>query len=506
MNILLVYPAYPETFWSFKHALKFISRKAAFPPLGLLTVAAMLPSEWPKKVVDMNVDGLKDRDLLWADYVFISAMDIQSESARQVIRKCKETGTKTVAGGPLFLENHEEFDEVDHVVLGEAELVLPLLLEDMANGNPKHLYDAGERPDITRSPAPMWSLVDVSKYATLTVQYSRGCPYDCEFCDIVLLNGHVPRTKTVDQLLNELERIYRMGYRRSTFIVDDNFVGNKKKLKAEVLPALIEWMRTRNYPFTFFTQASIGMADDDELMCLMAQAGFNTVFIGIETPDEASLGECGKSQNQSRDMIAAVRTLQNHGFQIHGGFIVGFDSDPPNIFERQIDFIQQSGIVAAMVGLLQAPKGTRLYKRLKDEGRLLRSSSGNNTDFSLNFIPKMSIETLASGYRNILAHIYSPSHYYARITTLLREYRPVSPHRGIRVSRNDILALWRSIWYLGIREKGRRHYWRLMGSTLVKRPRLLPMAITLSIYGYHFRKLVENSVQLQPRVLTEPDD
>ncbi len=487
MNILLVYPRYPETFWSFKHALKFVSKKAAYPPLGLLTVASMLPAEWKKKLVDMNTDSLKDADIAWADYVFLSAMGVQQQSARDVIRQCNQLHTRIVAGGPLFTTSHEKFEGVDHFVLGEAEALMADLVADLEKGKAQPVYRSEERPAIQKSPGPAWDLIDIRKYASLTIQYSRGCPFDCEFCDIVLLNGHVPRTKDIRQLIGEMETIYHLGWRSSLFVVDDNFIGNKKKLKAEVLPAIIDWMKERNYPFTLFTQASIGLADDEELMRLMVDAGFDRVFIGIETPNEASLGECGKHQNANRDLAASVRTLQNHGFEVQGGFIVGFDSDPQNIFERQINFIQQTGIVTAMVGLLNAPPGTRLYKRLKKENRLVGEASGDNTDFSVNFAPRMGREALIGGYRRVLTAIYAPRQYYARIGTLLKEHRPVVHKRG-SLKRSQLEALLKSVWYLGIKEKGQIYYWRLVTSTLLKRPRSFPLAITLAIYGYHFRK------------------
>jgi radical SAM superfamily enzyme YgiQ (UPF0313 family) len=494
LNILLVYPQYPETFWSFKHALKFISKKAAYPPLGLLTVASLLPSEWKMKLVDMNTDALKDEDIAWADYVFLSAMGIQQQSTREVIRRCNQLHAKIVAGGPLFATSHEEFDGVDHFVLGEAEAIIADLVKDLGNRSAQHIYRSEERPDIQTSPGPAWNLIDTKKYVSLSLQYSRGCPFDCDFCNIVLLDGHVPRTKGTRQLIGEMEAIYRVGWRNSVFIVDDNFIGNKKKLKAEILPAITDWMKERNYPFTLFTQASIGLADDAELMRLMVGAGFNRVFIGIETPNEDSLAECGKHQNANRDLAASVRTLLHHGLEVQGGFIVGFDSDPHNIFEKQINFIQQTGIVTAMVGMLNAPRGTRLYQRLKKENRLLGEPTGDNTDFSVNFTPRMGHEALISGYRRILTAIYSPSQYYARIGTLLREHRPVS-HKPWRLKTTDLEAFLKSVWYLGVKEKGRTYYWRLVTSTSLRRPRSFPLAITLAVYGYHFRKLVESHTQ-----------
>ena len=496
MKILLVYPKYPDTFWSFRHALKFINKKASFPPLGLLTIAAMLPKEWQVKLVDMNVTGLKNSDIRRADYVFISAMVTQRDSAREVISRCNKLDTRVVAGGPLFTTEYEELEGVDHFVLGEAEVTLPLFLNDLKEGRAKHVYTSDERPDITKTPIPDWSLVNMNYYSSMNIQYSRGCPYNCEFCDIVVLNGHRPRTKSKDQILAELEALYRHGWRAGVFVVDDNFIGNKKKLKAEILPAIVDWMRNRNYPFTLITETSINLADDEKLMRLMVDAGFDTVFIGVETPNEESLAECDKYMNKKRDLIASVRKIQNHGLQVQGGFIVGFDSDPLSIFKSQINFIQKSGIVTAMVGLLNAPRGTRLYKRLKKENRLLDSFSGDNTDCSMNFIPKMKYETLINGYKYILKTIYSPKQYYERVKTFLREYRPKRRQGSSQLRFYHITALFKATWFLGVLGKGRRYYWRLFISTLFRRPRSLPLAISLSVFGFHFRKVSEKCTKM----------
>jgi radical SAM superfamily enzyme YgiQ (UPF0313 family) len=489
MKILLVYPQYPDTFWSFKHALKFVSKKASFPPLGLLTVAAMLPETWEKKLVNMNIDRLNDSDINWADYVFISAMAVQKKSVNEVITRCRHLGTKIVAGGPLFNAGFEEFDGIDHLVLGEAEVTLPPFLEDLEKGQARHIYASSERPDISTTPIPLWSLIDMKQYSTMNLQYSRGCPYDCEFCDIIILNGHTPRTKSKEQLISELDSLYEQGWRGGLFIVDDNFIGNKNKLKAEILPALIEWRKQKRYPFAICTETSINLADDEELMRLMVAAGFDVVFIGIETPNNESLVECTKYQNQNRDLVASVQKLQEYGLEVQGGFIVGFDSDPESIFQAQINFIQKSGIVTAMVGLLNAPTGTKLYRRLKEEGRLLSSSSGNNTDFSLNFIPKMDYDKLIKGYQHILDTIYSPKEYYERIRTFFKVYKPPRATAG-KVQSHQIKAFFRSIWFLGITGKGKRHYWRLFISYLIKSPPKFARFILLSIYGYHFRKVV----------------
>ncbi|MFC1951420.1 B12-binding domain-containing radical SAM protein [Chloroflexota bacterium] len=494
MKILFVYPEYPDTFWSFRYALRFISKKAPFPPLGLLTVASMLPDVWEKKLVDMSVTSLNDEDIKWADYIFISAMVVQGESAKEVITRCRKLGAKIVAGGPLFTTAYEEFDEVDHFVLNEAEITLPPFLTDLEKGCAKHIYTSNERPDITQTPVPLWPLINMKKYSSMSIQYSRGCPFNCEFCDIIVLNGQKPRTKDKDRIVEELEALYSQGWRSGVFIVDDNFIGNKRKLKAEILPVIIKWMEGRKYPFALSTEASINLADDEELMQLMVKAGFNTVFIGIETPNEESLTECDKLQNKGRDLAASVNIIQNYGLEVQGGFIVGFDNDPLSIFKSQVSFIQRSGIVTAMVGLLNAPRGTRLYKRLENEDRLLKRFSGDNTDCSLNFIPKMNHETLINGYKHILGNIYSPKQYYERVKTFLKEYKPQKRKGKTQVQFYHIKAFIKSMWFLGVKEKGRMYYWKLLISTLLKQPRFFPLTVSLSVFGFHFRKVAEKYI------------
>ncbi|MCX7778683.1 MAG: DUF4070 domain-containing protein [Patescibacteria group bacterium] len=491
MKILLLYPKFPATFWSFKYALPFINKKAPFPPLGLLTVAALLPKEWEKRLVDLNVNKLKDEDLKWADFVFISAMIIQKKSVKKIVRRCKKFSTKIVAGGPLFTTGFgvEEFkDEIDHFILNEAEITLKQFLEDFKNGSLKKIYTSSEFPDLTKSPVPLFELINLKDYSSMCLQYSRGCPFNCEFCDIIVLNGRVPRTKTKEQVLNELEKLYQLGWREKIFFVDDNFIGHKTKLKEEILPAIIEWLEKKNYPFSFNTEAPITLADDDELMNLMVKAGFDTVFVGIETPDENSLKECGKFQNINRDLISSVEKMHRAGLQVQGGFIVGFDHDQPSIFKRQIDFIQKSGIVTAMVGILNAFPKTRLYQRLKEQGRLIKNTFGSNT--SINFVPKMGKETLRRGYQKILKTIYSPDNYYQRLKTFLRNYRPLQKKK-IRFQLSKFKAFLKSIWLLGIIGQERWHYWKIFFWTLFRRPKLFPLAITLSIYGFHFRKISE---------------
>lgn len=488
VNVLLVYPKYPDTFWSFKHVLKFVSRKAAFPPLGLLTVAAMLPEEWNKKLIDVNVAELKDENIEWADIVFIGAMIVQKDSAQEIISRCKAYGKKVVAGGPVFTSLHEKFNEVDYFVLNEAEITLPLFLKDLKDGNPKHIYTSDERPDIIKTPVPLWSLINFKNYASLAVQYSRGCPFNCEFCDIVVMNGRIPRTKTPGQMLDELQAVYAAGWRGPLFIVDDNFIGHKANVK-QMLLELIKWQKERAYPLRFFTEASTNLADDEELMQMMREANFFKVFLGIETPCVDSLKECGKMQNASRDLAEAVRVIQNNGMQVMGGFIVGFDNDSESVFDAQINFIQQTGVVTAMVGLLNALPKTRLWHRLKAEGRLLGEATGENTDCTkLGYVPKMGKEKLVEGYKKIISTIYSPKYYYQRIDVFLKNYRPTVKSR---ITKEDVAAFLRSVWSIGIVSPARLRYWKLILKTSLTKPRAIPIVIELAIMGLHFEKVAD---------------
>jgi len=491
MNILLIYPKFPETFWSFAYALRFIGKKAAFPPLGLLTVAALLPDEFQKRLVDVNVDGLTDDDLSWADMVFIGAMAVQRDSTNQIIDRCKERGLKVIAGGPLFTAEPEEFEKVDHLVLDEAERTLPSFLEDLKNGQPKKIYRASGFCEIRHTPIPSWHLIRMKKYASMSIQFSRGCPFNCDFCNVTTLFGHRTRMKTPQQIIAELDRMYDAGWRSNIFFVDDNFIGNKHYLKTRLLPALIEWRKDKK-GCVFFTEASINLADDPELLDMMVTAGFDSVFIGIESPDEASLTECRKTQNKNRDLLQNVKTIHRAGLQVMGGFIVGFDNDSPSIFQRQIDFIQKSGIVTAMVGILQAPPGTRLFDRLKMENRVVRTFSGDNVDGSTNIIPKMGLDKLLDGYRAIMEQIYAPHNFYRRVRNFLTELR--APDITIPLDFQRFLAFFRSSLRLGILSKERFQYWHLLLWTLIRKPRLISVAITLSIYGYHYRRICERYI------------
>ncbi len=492
-KVLMLYPEYPVTFWSFKHVLKYISKKAAFPPLGLLTVAAMLPQDWEIRVIDLNTDQAEKKDYDWADYVMISAMIIQKKSVCEILDKCRQYGKKVIAGGPLFNIVPEDYSaSIDHLVLGEAESSLPPLLADLEKGCPRRVYASDQFPALTTTPLPRWDLIDVGKYASLTVQFSRGCPHDCEFCDITALYGRTPRLKGQDQFIRELQAAYDTGWRGTVFVVDDNFIGNKREVK-KTLPKVIDWMKLRNYPFDFMTETTITLADDDELIRLMAEAGFDNVFIGFETPEEASLKECSKNHNCRRDMVASVKKLQNAGIQVMGGYIVGFDHDDESIFSKQIKFIQDSGVVTAMVSLLSVVPKTRLWQRLKNENRLDEDLIKENGTCDLNFTPVMNRAALLEGYREVVRTIYSPGPYYQRICKFLENYRP-NRTRKIKVDFTRIKALIRSVFLNGFLGNGitQWHYWKMLIKLLVRYRDAFPDAMSLMILGIHFRKIIRN--------------
>jgi len=454
------------------------------PPLGLLTVAAMLPRDWNLKLVDANVSRLRDEDLQWADYVLLGAMIVQKDSVHEIAARCAALGKTVIAGGPLFTTGHEAFPQIQHFVLGEAEEIMPQVVEDMRQARVQPLYQAPHRPDVTHTPIPRWDLIDFQNYVTLSAQFSRGCPFDCEFCDIIVMNGRLPRLKTPEQFIAELDVLRLRGWEDMVFIVDDNFIGNKPRTKA-LLHSLIEWRARTRTKIRFLAEASMNLADDPELYELMVQAGFKKVFVGIETPSLEALAECHKVQNRNRDLVASVQTLQSAGLEVMGGFIVGFDSDKKDIFKRQFEFIQRSGVATAMVGLLTALPQTRLWHRLKREGRLEMESSGNNLDAEMNFQPKMNREFLQTGYRELMKKLYEPHNYYQRVRTFLKRHTTTGPRR--RLSRAEVMAFLKSFWMLGMWHRGRVGYWRLFWGTLLRRPRKFPQAIELAIIGYHFR-------------------
>lgn len=492
MKALLIYPKIPRTFWGFNYALKFLKRKSAFPPLGLLTVANLLPKNWSLKMVDMNVESLKTRDIVWADIVFLSAMTIQRESVNKIIKLCKSKGKKLVAGGPLFTSEPFHFDDIDCLVLNEAEITLPQFLNDLEKGDLKKIYSTKNFADMGKTPPPDLKLLKLNKYASMSIQFSRGCPFDCDFCNVTALFGHKPRIKLVSQIIEELDNLYNAGWRRSIFFVDDNFIGNKKIVKTQLLPALIEWRKGKE-GVPFFTEVSINIADDEELIKMMCSAGFDTVFIGIETPNDESLCECSKHQNIKRNLVEDVKKIHSLGLQVQAGFIVGFDSDTESSFEKLYQFIQMSGIATAMVGLLQAPYGTKLYEKMRSLGRLKENISGNNTDCTTNIILKMDYETVIKKYKKVVSELYKPKNYYKRLRTFLKDYQTVhiKEPKDLIYKMEQIRAFLHSIVRIGILGKERFYYLKLLIWTALHKPSYFSLAVSLAIYGYHFRKISE---------------
>jgi radical SAM superfamily enzyme YgiQ (UPF0313 family) len=498
MKVLMVYPEFPDTFWSFKHALPFQGKRSAYPPLGLLTVSAMLPANWERRLVDLNIRRLKDSELDWADVVFFSGMMVQGPSMKEHIERAKGRGRRTVVGGPISSAHDPDISGADHVVEGEAEDVLAELAADLERGEAKPFYKSNLLPDLTKVPPPHLHLANLRRYSSMAVQFSRGCPFTCEFCDIIEIYGRRPRTKTPDQIIAELEQIYRLGWRGPVFLVDDNFIGNKKCVKA-LLPRLVEWMRNHKFPFSLFTEASLNLAEDPELLRLMREAHFTRVFLGIETPVVESLKETTKFQNLRKNLLESVRSIQARGIEVMAGFIVGFDNDPKDVFDRQIQFIREAAIPLSMVGLLNALPNTQLWRRLKAEGRLLKESLGNNTIADLNFIPKMDTQELIAGYRKILQTIYSPQEYFERASAFLSQLGTAA---RAPIVFSDMMAVVRSLWKQGLLSNYRKEYWKFLVQTLHRRRQHLDKAITLAIMGHHFFELVAAVEEME--TLAEP--
>ena len=491
MKVLLVYPEFPDTYWSFKHALSFEGKKSAFPPLGLLTVSAMLPESWERRLVDMNVRKLKQADVEWADVVFASAMIVQQESLKSVVKLSKALGKRVVVGGPFVTTTLHPLEGADHVVLGEAEETLPGIIRDLERGEAQGVYQAPERPAMSLTPIPDFKLADMRRYSAMSVQYSRGCPFNCEFCDIIEIYGRVPRTKSNEQMLLELDALRDTGWRGTVFIVDDNFIGNKKNVK-KLLPDLAAWQERHGRPFTFITEASVNLAEDDQLLDWMRRAGFNRAFLGIETPVEESLKEAQKGQNLRHDLLESVKKIQSYGIEVMAGFIVGFDNDPDDIFDRMTNFIKDSAIPLAMVGLLTALPNTQLWRRLKGEGRLLGESGGSNTHSDLNFVTRMDSTRLVEGYKSILRTIYDTREYYDRALECLQRVSQPGPkaQRGTSLLR-DLSALTRITLKLGVRDHDRWEFWRYFTQTLAHHRGAFADSMRLAAMGYHFRKLTE---------------
>jgi radical SAM superfamily enzyme YgiQ (UPF0313 family) len=491
MKILLVNPEFPETYWSFRHALPFEGKRCVFPPLGLLTVSALLPAAWEKRLIDLNIEKLRESDLDWADMVFATAMLVQQDSLREVVKRAKSRGKRVVLGGPYVTSTIEELPEADHVFRGEAEQTLPEFVEDLARGEAKPIYQAAERPALATTPIADFALANMKRYSAMCVQYSRGCPFSCEFCDIIEIYGRIPRTKSNQQMLAEFDVLKALGWRGTVFIVDDNFIGNKKNVRT-LLPDLARWQKENGYPFELLTESSVNLADDEPLLEYMREAGFNRVFLGIETPVEESLHEAQKSQNRG-NLVEQVRTIQRHGIEVMAGFIVGFDNDPEDIFERQINFIRQSAIPIAMVGLLNALPDTQLWKRLDREGRLLGTdATGNNTVCTFNFKTRLDPAFLVRGYQHIMRTIYGPREYYARVLdSLRRTKRPQASEQHVYSAMAGLAALARILLKLGVIDRERKEFWRFFVQALIKHRKQLADSLRLAAVGYHCRKLAD---------------
>ena len=489
MKVLLINPEFPDTYWSFRHALPFEGKRCAFPPLGLLTVSALLPPSWERRLVDLNVQSLKSSDIDWADMVFATAMLVQKDSLKQVVKRAKARGKRVVLGGPYVTTTIEDLPEADHIFLGEAETTIPQFVADLARGEAKRSYQATERPPLSATPLAHFQLANMKRYSAMSVQYSRGCPFSCEFCDIIEIYGRVPRTKSNQQMLAEFDALRDLGWRGTVFIVDDNFIGNKKNVR-QLLPELAKWQKANGYPFSLITESSVNLADDERLLESMRDAGFRRVFLGIETPVEESLKEAQKSQNRG-NLLESVKTIQSYGMEVMAGFIVGFDNDPVDIFERQIDFIRKSAIPLAMVGLLNALPDTQLWKRLEREGRLLGEASGNNTVCTFNFKTRMDPALLIQGYQTIMKTIYSPREYYQRVLdSMRRTAQQVSePQHYNAIS--GLAALTRVLVKLGVLDRERKEFWRFVSQAMVKHRDRFAESLRLAAMGYHFRKLSE---------------
>jgi len=496
-HVLLVYPAFATSFWSFKFALQYLGKKSSMPPLGLLTLANMFPSDYHLRLVDMNVHPLTDADLQWADLVCTSTMIVQRQSLEHVITRAKRAGKPVVAGGPHPTSYWEDMEDIDYFLLGEVEDTFPRFLHDLEQGTAQHCYVPQEKPAITQTPLPRYDLITMRAYSSMLLQFSRGCPFDCEFCDITKLYGRVPRTKTPEQMLAEFDLLYNLGWRGALFLVDDNFIGNRREA-LRLLRALIPWQQARHYPFTLCTEASMNLVQYDELMDAMIQAGFTPVFVCIETPTPAALVATKKPQNVRTDdpeyPLHAVHTLQAKGFEVMGGFILGLDGEPPEVFDLHIRFIQHADIEMAMEGLLTALKGTDLYHRLAREGRLRGDTTGNNLDTQLNFVPEMPAALLTAGYTRVLNTIYDRrlEQYFARCWSLVqrleRRHAPTPMATPLRLS--EMLRFTGASQRQLLSPQGPA-YMQFLSRVLLHQPAMLREAFALAAKGYHLRKITE---------------
>ena len=495
---LLVYPEHPPTYWGANYALEMVGIKSAFPPLGLLTIAAMFPPEYELRVVDMNVAPLEDSDLEWADMVFTSTMIVQRVSLKTVIERCNRAGVPVIAGGPHPTTFHDEIPGVDHFVLDEAEEIFPGFLRDLEDGTAKTIYREPRKPDVTQTPVPRFDLIDLDNYYSMGLQFSRGCPFDCEFCDITKLYGRVPRTKSPAQMVTEFDSLRKLGWKGPLFLVDDNFIGNKREAM-NLLPVIAEWQKAHGYPFSLSTEASVNLAHLDELMDAMVEAGFDTVFLGIETPNPKALIKTKKPQNTSRKeedfLFHAVRKIQRKGMQVQGGFILGLDSDDEGVFDAQIEFIQQAGIPVAPIYLLTALRGTDMYERLRAEDRLLDKAIGTNA-MTLNFKSELDPRTLLNGYRRVTATLYDPTleNYFQRCLAMFEHLKAVPHLRKPMGANAAVVAAMRVRRQLAKNQIPA--FSRFIAQVSRNHPRMLSTALGLAGLGYHFERVTRQQIMI----------
>jgi radical SAM superfamily enzyme YgiQ (UPF0313 family) len=505
MRVLFLYPLFPKSFWSFDKALELIGRKVSLPPLGLITVAAILPQTWEFRLVDRNICYETQADWDWADLVIVSGMIVQKHDLLHLIAEAKRRGKPVAVGGPYVTSVPDAAQEAgaDFLVLDEGEITLPLLVEALERGETSGIFRSnGEKPDVTSTPIPRYDLLDLSAYSDMSVQFSRGCPFQCEFCDIIVLYGRKPRTKTPAQLIAELEYLYELGWRRSIFVVDDNFIGNKRNVKL-LLRELAPWMAKRGYPFRLSTEASVDLAEDGELLDLMIAANFTAVFLGIETPDTDSLALTQKFQNTRNSLINAVERINRAGLRVMAGFIIGFDGEKPGAGDRIVDFVEATAIPQALVSMLQALPNTALWHRLQKEGRLLDSTEEANIHQTTltNFIPTRSLEEIAQEYINCFWQLYEPERYLKRVYRHFLQMQPTPHKKKFRMpALADIRGLLTLVWRQGFRRPTRGQFWRQLLSILRHNPGVFESYLINCAHLEHFadyRQIVRNQIEAQ---------
>ncbi|MFC1656579.1 B12-binding domain-containing radical SAM protein [Patescibacteria group bacterium] len=498
-NALLVYPKVPLSYWGMQYAMEFLGKKSTMPPLGLLTIAGLFPEEYELRLVDMNVRPLTQQDLEWADVVFVSSMAIQQESLRDVIQQCNNMDVPIIAGGPYPTLSYDEIKGVNYFILGECEEIFLnfLEIESKRSFRGNGIYGSVDaRPNIDNTPIPRFELINFDDYDVMPLQWCRGCHHNCEFCLIGELNGRKYRTKSIDRMIAEFQYLYDLGWRGPVFIVDDNFIGHKQKVM-HFLYTLVYWQNKHKHPFSLYTEASTKLADSNDLMTLMVDAGFYMVFLGIETPNQAALNKIGKYQNLKHEdpdfLLKVVRKIQRKGLEVNAGFILGLDSDTEEIFDLLIDFIQKSGIAVAMVGFLNVPKRTRMYDRMFAEGRILGQSLGDNVSLDLNYIPEMDPKILISGYKRVQAMIYPPNlwNYFRRVLTMFCHVGPNKSSK-VHIGKPELRAFRKSIKYQLFNKKQGLAYLLFLLIVLVRFPWRLDQAIRFAIIGYHHEKVTSN--------------